>query len=85
MMNQANSNYELEMEQRKKLKIGKIVALGVVLFYALIAALILNQNAVLLPILTGTVVFLFGPITAFFYLIDVKRGVFKSSPGEDAQ
>ncbi len=84
-MTNETMNYDAaEAIQRKKIKIGQRIALGVIALYVILGILIINQNAVILPVLMGAIVFLFAPVTAFFYIREVKRGVFKTSPEEDS-
>lgn len=85
MTNETEAYHAVEVIQAKKIQIGKRIALGVIVLYITIGTLILTQNSVLLPILMGTITLLFAPITAVFYIRDVKRGVFRPTPEEEAE
>ncbi|HML36456.1 MAG TPA: hypothetical protein PKA19_03385 [Bacillota bacterium] len=83
MTNNEIKNYEDEAGQAKKIRTGKFIALGVVALYVLFGSLILTQNSVFLPVSMGIITLLFAPVTAFFYIREVKRGVFKVATAED--
>ena len=71
-----------EKEQIKKMKIGELLALGVLVMYILIGALTLNLSDIVLPAILFIVCLLFGPVTLVFYLIEVKKGVFRVTEEE---
>jgi len=85
MTNEAKLYNEVEAMQAKKIKAGQLIAIGVIVLYTVIGTLILMQSANALPIIMGVVVLLFAPVTAMFYIRDVKRGVFKPTPEEEAE
>lgn len=74
-----------EKVQEKKMKIGLWLSLGVFALYILLGALTLSSSNILLPLILGGVCLLFGPITLIFYIIDVKRGVFRVDAEELAR
>jgi|LSQX01.1.fsa_nt_gb hypothetical protein len=75
--------YGLDEEmQVKKMKIGQWLSLGVFALYTFLGALILNYNNTLLPLILFVVCGLFGPVTLIFYLIEVKKGVFRVTEEE---
>ena len=65
-----------EMSEERKSKLAYIWAVICLACSILIMALILGRSDIILPVFMGAVAILYGPITAFLYLREVKNGVF---------
>lgn len=65
-----------EMSEERKSKLAYIWAVICLACSILIMALILGRSDMILPVFMGAVAILYGPITAFLYLREVKNGVF---------
>lgn len=65
-----------EMSEERKSKLAYIWAVICLACSILIMALILGRSDMILPVFMGAVTILYGPITAFLYLREVKNGVF---------
>lgn len=82
-MSRGSNLYGLdEKEQVKKMKIGQWLAIGVFILYTILGILILSSSNTVLPMFLFIVCLLFGPVTLVFYLIEVKKGVFRVSEEE---
>ena len=76
--------YEQTELEKKKGRIAGWLTVAVLLSAALIGMGFLTGNAALVVGL-GIINILFGPVTLFFYLREVKRGIFRADVEADMQ
>jgi len=75
-------DYEQTMADKRKTIIAYCLAVMVLICSVLIAIGFITGNIALVVCL-GTINVLFGPVTLFFYLREVKRGIFSASDDEE--
>jgi hypothetical protein len=74
--------HELTELEKKKGRIANILAILVIVAACFIAAGFLTGN-IMLVIALAAINVLFGPVTLFFYLREVKKGIFKAGVEAD--
>ena len=65
-----------DISEEKKNKLAVIWAIICIVCSVLIWCLTIGQSDIILPVFMGAAALLYGPITAFLYLREVKNGVF---------
>lgn len=65
-----------ELSEERKTRLAYIWAAICLACSILITALVLGRSDIILPVFMGGAAILYGPITAFLYLREVKNGVF---------
>ncbi len=65
-----------DMSEEKKTRLAMIWAIICIICSILIWCLTIGQSDIILPVFMGTAAVLYGPVTAFLYLREVKNGVF---------
>ncbi|MCI9598795.1 MAG: hypothetical protein HFE75_16255 [Firmicutes bacterium] len=72
-----------DMSEEKKTKLAYTWAIIGLASSIIVGALTTAGSNQVLPIFLGAATILFGPITAFLYIREVKNGVFKVEEDED--
>ena len=65
-----------DISEEKKNTLAVIWAIICIVCSVLIWCLTIGQSDIILPVFMGAAALLYGPITAFLYLREVKNGVF---------
>ena len=66
-----------ELSEEKKTKLAYRWAIICLLCSVLIGALTICRSDIVLPVFMGAAAILYGPVTAFLYIREVKNGVFE--------
>lgn len=72
-----------DMSEEKKTKLAYTWAIIGLVSSIIVGALTAAGSDQILPIFLGAATILFGPITAFLYIREVRNGVFKVEEDED--
>ena len=72
-----------DLTEDRKSRLAYIWAVIALISSVLIWALVVGQSDQILPIFLGGATILYGPITAFLYLREVKNGVFRVEDEDD--
>lgn len=71
-----------ELSEAKKTKLAYIWAVIALVSSIFLGVLVAGYSDQILPIFLGLATILYGPITAFLYVREVKNGVFKVEDDE---
>lgn len=72
-----------DMSEEKKTKLAYTWAIIGLVSSIIVGALTAAGSDQILPVFLGAATILFGPITAFLYIREVRNGVFKVEEDED--